>query len=204
MWSLFLNDHNGISIIPDQFWTVESELQLFIDACKSIGFGGYLQGKWFQGKWPTSTTKAQSIAWKEFFPNLVAVILWGNVQRGKRIILRTDNSCVVAILNKQTSKCPQIMKLVLFFVLQCLKCNLSFHAKHIPGTSVVSGPLSTFLNIHEVGVVKMTLMNIHEVKGQGRVTRSIEVKRHFRSLEVKGHFRPKKNRKFPKNKIEHF
>jgi hypothetical protein len=75
----------------------------------------------------------KSIAWLEFFPVLTAVVLWGGQLKGKRIILRSDNNAVIAIINKQTSKCPEIMKLVRQFVLQCLKVNLTFYARHIPG-----------------------------------------------------------------------
>ena len=89
---------------------------------------------WFQGKWPP-VCKNYSIAWLEFFPLVVAVVLWGNSLKGKRIIIRSDNEAVVAIVNNKTSRCPSIMKLVRFFVLQGLKLNLAFHAKHISGKS---------------------------------------------------------------------
>jgi len=144
MWLIFLRDYNGISIIPDQAWFGEEDLHLFTDACKSIGFGGFFRGKWFQGKWPKSCVK-YSIAWMEFFPIVVAVVLWGNTLRGKRVVLRTDNQSVVDIINKQTSRCPSIMKLVRFFVLQCMKCNLAFCARHIPGkNNKVADALSRF------------------------------------------------------------
>jgi hypothetical protein len=132
MWVIFLEQFNGATMIPDQMWAGEDDLQLFTDASAGIGFGGFFKGSWFQGKWPKDLSK-QSIAWLEFFPILVAIVLWGNQLQGKRIILRSDNQAVVAIINKQTSKCPKIMKLVRFFVLQCLKSNIAFMSKYIPG-----------------------------------------------------------------------
>ena len=39
----------------------------------------------------------------------------------------------MAIINKQTSKCPLIMKLVRYFVLVFLRDNVAIKAKHIPG-----------------------------------------------------------------------
>ena len=147
MWLIFLNEFNGASIIPDQMWHADSDLQLYTDASGEIGVGGYFQGRWFQERWPESCSGSNrnSIAWMEFFPIVVAVVLWGEWLKGKRIVLRSDNTSVVAILNKQTSKCPKIMKLLRFFVLQCLKLNLGFCAKHIPGKeNVIADALSRF------------------------------------------------------------
>ena len=76
---------------------------------------------------------------------VVAVTLWGKLLSGKRIIIRSDNTTAVAIINKNTSKCPKIMRLVRFFVLQCLNSNISFTAKHIPGkVNPIADALSRF------------------------------------------------------------
>lgn len=134
MWQVFLQSFNGKAMIPDQYWIQDSDLQLFTDASGGIGFGGYFGGQWFRDLWPQSVhTEARSIAWLEFFPVVVALTLWGESLSGKRVLIRSDNQAVVAIINNQTSKCPHIMKLVRFFVLQCLRKNVSFKAKHIPG-----------------------------------------------------------------------
>ena len=134
MWLIFLRYFNGSAIIIDQFWCEDRDLQFFTDASGEIGCGGFFQGQWFQGRWPVEVVRLKrSIAWLEFFPVVVAIVIWGNSLKGKRIIIRSDNAAVVAIINKQSSKCSEIMKLVRFFVLQCLKFNVSFSARHIPG-----------------------------------------------------------------------
>ncbi len=144
MWEIFLQHFNGVSIFSEQAWLGEDDLELFTDACKSVGFGGYFKGKWFRGKWKKSCAH-YSIAWLEFFPILVAVVLWGDLLKGKRIILRSDNRSVIAIINRQTSRCPSIMKLVRFFVLQCLKHNIAFTARHIAGKhNSIADALSRF------------------------------------------------------------
>ncbi len=145
MWLLFLDHFNGSAIFPEQAWFDEADLQFFTDSSAGIGFGGYFQGKWFQGRWPHEKFKKKSIAWLEFFPILVAVVLWGHLLKGKKIIIRSDNSPVVNIINKQSSRCPEIMHLVRFFVLQCLKANLSFSARHIEGkNNNIADALSRF------------------------------------------------------------
>ena len=121
-------------MIADRYWVTDSDLELFTDASRGIGFGGYFAGQWFKDVWHESVqSDTRSIAWLEFFPVLVALTLWGKQLSGKRILIRSDNLAVVGIINKQTSKCPQIMKLLRNFVLQCLLYNVSFRSKHIPG-----------------------------------------------------------------------
>jgi hypothetical protein len=136
MWMVFLRDFNGSAIIPEQFWREDRDLQLFTDASGVLGFGGFFCGKWFQGEWPQKVMHSKrSIAWLEFFPIVVAAVLWGKLLKGKRIIIRSDNAAAIAIINKQSSKCPAIMSLVRFFVLQCLQYNVAFTARHIAGKS---------------------------------------------------------------------
>ncbi len=63
-------------------------------------------------------------------------MLWGEELKGKRVV--TKNKPAVAIIS------PDIMKLLRFFFLQCLKFNLAFCAKHIPSESNVADALSRF------------------------------------------------------------
>ena len=83
MWDVFLHNFNGSAIIPEQFWCEGRDLQFFTDASGEIGFGGYFRGEWFQGRWPAACKSAKhSIAWLEFFPVVVAVVVWGESFKG--------------------------------------------------------------------------------------------------------------------------
>ena len=146
MWSRFLESCNGATIIPEQVWLENSDIQMFTDASGSIGFGGYFQGAWFQGRWPQHVSDlSPSITWREFFPIVVAVSVWGRLLAGKRVIFRSDNKGVVSIINKQSSHCPRIMRLVRFFVMKCLVWNVAFRATHIPGKEIeIADSLSRF------------------------------------------------------------
>ena len=146
MWCRFLTECNGATIIPEQVWLENSDIQLYTDASGSIGFGGYFQGAWFQGHWPASIlAQSPSITWLEFFPIVVAVSIWGSKLAGKRVIFRSDNKGVVSILNKQSSPCSDIMRLVRFFVLKCMSWNVTFRAIHIPGNAnEIADSLSRF------------------------------------------------------------
>ena len=61
----------------------------------------------------------------------------------KRILIMTDNCGVVDIINKTTSTNRPIMKLVRQLVLTCLKYNILFRSRHIPGyQNVIADNLS--------------------------------------------------------------
>ena len=57
-WHFFLRNFNGKTIIPDQFWVLDSDVQLFTDASGGSGFGGYFNGQWFAAPWPPDVKAA--------------------------------------------------------------------------------------------------------------------------------------------------
>lgn len=148
MWIQFLTYFNGTAMFLEKDWVSNSTLELFTDAAGSIGFGAYFQGKWTQGKWPLSVTLCRpSIAYMELFPIVIALELWGPLMANKRVKFWSDNTAVVTIINKQTSRCPMIMQLVRKFVLLSLKLNIVFKACYIEGVlNGIADSLSRFQN----------------------------------------------------------
>ena len=67
MWKVFLAQWNGLSFFLDSWVTSSPDLQLYTDAASTIGFGGFFNGKWFQGRWPPhlliNKSKGISIEW---------------------------------------------------------------------------------------------------------------------------------------------
>jgi len=53
--------------------------------------------------------------------------------RDQCIVFFSDNHAVVDIINKQTSRERSVMFLVRKLVLNCLKYNILFRSKHVPG-----------------------------------------------------------------------
>lgn len=84
------------------------------------------------GTWPTQI-KSMAITFKELFPIIVALHVWGSELRDKCLVLHSDNQAVVHILNRQTSKDSSLMHLVRQFVLLCMKYNILVKAQHISG-----------------------------------------------------------------------
>ena len=99
-------------------------------------------GEW----WPNHVSElSPSITWMEFFPIFAAVSVWGKELAGKKVVFRSDNQGVVAIINKQTSPYLDIIRLVRHFVLLCMEWNISFRSLHIPGVeNEIADALSRF------------------------------------------------------------
>ncbi|XP_069134328.1 uncharacterized protein [Argopecten irradians] len=97
MWLIFLKHWNCIGIFYDSLVTSTEALKLYTDASGTRGFGGFLNGQWFAQSWPphlqdlVQTTDELSIAFKELYPIVVAVMLWGHRWKGLRILFMCDN-----------------------------------------------------------------------------------------------------------------
>ncbi|XP_078500441.1 uncharacterized protein LOC144755420 [Lissotriton helveticus] len=127
MWSTFLHSFNGIPLAQEQDWLWE--VQIFSDAAGSDGFGLYWQGRWCAEKWPEQWRDGgRSIAFLELFPVLVALTLWGQDLAHKKVLFRIDNRAVVDIINRQSARDTQILKLLRVFVLGSLKLQGLTHS----------------------------------------------------------------------------
>ena len=56
----------------------------------------------------------------ELYPILLLVATFAEKMGGSHIVFHTDNQAIVAVLNKQTSKCPRIMAILRSLVLLLL------------------------------------------------------------------------------------
>ena len=149
MWQTFLDHWNGASFFLGDTVLSSSDLQLFTDASGSLGYGGYLNGQWFQSRWLPqhfiNLATGISIDWQELFAIYIACFIWGSQWSGKRICISGDNLPVVAIINSKRSKSPRVMDLVRAITILTLVHNFTFTAKHIPGLdNSIADSLSRF------------------------------------------------------------
>ena len=86
------------------------------------------------GEWPDYLADF-SITFKEIFPVVLALKIWGCDLSNKCITLHINNAAAVYILNKQSSKDKDIICLVRRFVLACMKFNILTRCVHVPGHS---------------------------------------------------------------------
>ena len=134
IWVNFLQSFNGSRMILANEWLSSDVIELYTDAAKSIGFGAYYSGHWFNGTWDMAGVKGDySIAYLELFPIVLAMLTWAEKLANCKINFHCDNMSVVSIINRQSSKCPHIMILLRKLVLVCLKQNIIFKSSHIEG-----------------------------------------------------------------------
>lgn len=143
-WLLFLQSFNGKQLLVEQRWVHNTALHLHTDASGNIGFGAIFGSHWLYSTWPPKLAHLH-ITYKELFPIVLALEIWGPLLTNKCIVLHTDNAAVVHIINRQTSKDKNIMHLVRRLVIQCMSHNILVKAEHIPGTiNVLADLLSRF------------------------------------------------------------
>jgi hypothetical protein len=93
-WLHFLSNYNGVTMILDQHWSSNSDLELFTDSVggEQLGFGIYFGGKWAQSAWPTAWSESDvlsDITFLELFPVVIAVSISGNLLRNKKILFKS-------------------------------------------------------------------------------------------------------------------
>lgn len=117
---------------------------MYTDAETSTGFGAVLTNAWFFGPWGPKSRKLP-IVWQEMYVIVAATSLWVEQLLHRSILFLCDNAAVVFILNKQSTKDESLMALVRRLVLLCMRHNILFRAKHVPGQlNVLADRLSRF------------------------------------------------------------
>ena len=131
-WFHFLEHYNGKTIIHKPSRADSQSVHLYTDASKTA-FGGTYGTHWMQGCWPDDW-KSQDITVLELYPIYVVVNTFKHKLTNSHIIFHCDNSAIVAIINKQTSKHKTIMSIIRPLVLTLL-LYITFRAEHIPGVN---------------------------------------------------------------------
>lgn len=105
----------------------------------SIGFGGFSRGRWFPSAWPSefrslgTESRSPSSAFHELYPIVTAAILWRHEWWRKSILIHSNNTAVVKILNKGCSRSPVIAKFLCRLTLILAQHQFILGEAHIPG-----------------------------------------------------------------------
>ena len=142
VWQLFLQHYNGSTLLLDYKWLSNRDIQLYTDACTTIGFSGVFGNKWFHGIW-SDRCCGLNIAILELYPICLALHMWAALLQNKCLTINSDNMSVVCVLNTFTSKELSLMVLLRKLALLTMRHNILIRAKHIPGSlNVITDLLS--------------------------------------------------------------
>lgn len=140
MWQQFLSKFNGTSYMLDSEWVSATTLKLQTDSAAgaALGCGLYFDGLWCHLSWPDQWSGSdilRDITFLELVPIALAVCLWKEKFKTKRIQFACDNMAVVHILNSKTAKAERVMILVRAIVKWSLLHNFHINALHVSSSN---------------------------------------------------------------------
>ena len=147
-WQLFVEHFNGKNLLSVIRWMTMHSLHLHTNTAGALGFGALFGNCWFKGSWPEQIAHLP-ISFKELFPVVLAMEIWGHFLRNQYLIAHSDSLAVVHIINKQTCKEASIMRLVRRLVLTCMKYNTLLRCVNISGKYNVLPDLLSRLQVEE-------------------------------------------------------
>ena len=143
-WQTFILKFNGKALFLHNRFISSDNLQLFTDAASTRGFAAVFGKKWFYGDW-SFLSSDYHISVLELFPIVLALELWGHLLKNHKVVFFSDNEAVVYVIQKKTSHCKHMMRLLRRLVLVALYHNVEFTSKNVPGKkNVVADSLSRF------------------------------------------------------------
>ena len=132
-WACFLERWNARSLLSVHGSPLP-DITYFTDASGAWGFGGCWDNAWFSCPWDDYWKSPEiAITTKELLPVVVAVGLWGARWRHKHVLVRSDNSGAVNIVNHKDSKVPLNMHLLCCLHFLCSHHDITIQAEHIEG-----------------------------------------------------------------------
>ena len=128
-WATFLSKWNGISILRDP----EPTHTITADASGSWGCGAFSsEGTWFMLEWPASWSQCH-IAAKELIPVVIAIAMWGSRWSSYSVLVRSDNTAVVAAITSGAARDPLLMHLLRCLHFFLAHFDIRLQARHIAG-----------------------------------------------------------------------
>ena len=150
-WSTFVDSWNGITFLNLTQQVVPS-MNVFTDASGTFGCGALWGNLWLQGQWPLEW-ESVNIMVKELVPVVLACAMWGSQWSGHHVQFHIDNSSVVQVIKKGSSKEPSG---VVMHLLRCLSFFSAYY-KFTLATCHVAGIHNTLAD----GISRNTLSCVY-------------------------------------------
>ena len=89
--------------------------------------------KWMWGRWdkPFFHEQSPSIDFLELYAVVVAIFAWTSNLANKHVVVFSDNTPTVAVINDKLASSPNLMHLIRFFVLHCMLNNITVQARYM-------------------------------------------------------------------------
>ena len=135
LWfKFFLQDYNGVSVIP-RMEKAPCDTLLASDSCL-VGYGAVCEKEFCKGKFPDHIQAlGLHISALEMLALIVAVKVWTDKFRGLRVGLKCDNEATVLVINSGKSRDPFMQACLRELCFVCAKGQFEVWAEHIPGVS---------------------------------------------------------------------
>ena len=90
-----------------------------------------------------------SIDFLELYAVVVAVYAWSDLLANKHVIVHSDNTPTVAVINDKFAHSTNLMHLVRFLVLHCMLHNITLTAAYIPGSANTWSDALSHFQLHK-------------------------------------------------------
>jgi hypothetical protein len=132
-WRSFLVTFNGITIIPEIYWS-DPDARLSTDACLS-SIGGWCNNQYFSCMLPQSMRDLNyDINVIEMYAILIGLKLWSENLYNTRTQIWCDNLVSVTVLNSGRTKDPILLTLLREIAFIAAKYNFQIRSHHIRGS----------------------------------------------------------------------
>ena len=155
MWRQFLQ-HPSIysrSFLDFTNTVTANQVNFYTDASRNfrLGAGGVCGRSWYYLRWNEGfmIKNQPSIEYLELYAVVVGVFNWISRFRNQRIILFCDNISVVYMINRNTSSCPQCLKLIRILVLESMIHNVRVFANYVSSKNNKLADLLSRLRIQQ-------------------------------------------------------
>ena len=150
MWIVFLQEYGGLSPIP---CLNPPQLEVFSDASANVtlGWGMWCGRKWMWGGWDETFFHVYhpSIDFLELYVVVIAVYAWSDIMANKHVIVHSDNTPTVAVINDKFAHSPNLMHLVRFLALHCMLNNITLTVVYIPGSDNTRSDALSCFQLHK-------------------------------------------------------